>query len=153
MSERAYGIRVATLEDTAGVTAVLTASYSSLLKEHYDAGLLARALPAMTKANPMLLQSGTYFVAEADGDGVIGCGGWTLERPGTTEIAAGQEFRGHVTNRSHTPTATVRATLPRSLRVLPLSPSSLVHVALRTVSHASPPSRPLPSRRAASSSF
>jgi GNAT superfamily N-acetyltransferase len=95
MSEWAYGIRVATPEDEAAVTAVLTASYSSLLKHHYDAGLLARALPAMTKANPVLLRSGTYYVAEADGGGVAGCGGWTFERPGTTEVAAGYAHVRH----------------------------------------------------------
>ena len=95
MSERTYAIRAATLEDMAAVTSVLTASYAGLLKDHYAADLLARALPAMTRANPVLLRSGTYYVAEGDGVGVIGCGGWTFERPGTTEIAAGHAHVRH----------------------------------------------------------
>ncbi|MER8428326.1 GNAT family N-acetyltransferase [Mesorhizobium sp. M0142] len=51
----------------------------------YSQEVLAGSLPAMTKANPELLTSGTYYVAEEWGR-ILGCGGWTLERPGTEEI-------------------------------------------------------------------
>lgn len=82
-------VRTATLSDEAAVTGVLSRSYPSLLAAHYDAALLARALPLMACANPKLLASGTYYVA-CDLDGhVIGCGGWTPERPGTGEIVPG----------------------------------------------------------------
>ena len=58
----------------------------------YDAKLLRLATPIITQANPKLLASGTYHVAEADGV-IVGCGGWTPERPGTTEKQPGV---GHV---------------------------------------------------------
>ena len=43
----------------------------------------------MTVANPELLRSGTYHLAEAENGQIIGCGGWTAQRPGTGEIEAG----------------------------------------------------------------
>jgi predicted N-acetyltransferase YhbS len=78
-------IRVATLADAASVDHVLQSSYGSLMKETYDAALLERVLPAMTKANPALLSSGTYFVAMCDTN-IVACGGWTAQRPGTGEV-------------------------------------------------------------------
>ncbi|WP_425373882.1 GNAT family N-acetyltransferase [Methylocystis hirsuta] len=43
----------------------------------------------MTKANPHLLASGTYYVTKTADEECIGCGGWTLERPGDDEIQNG----------------------------------------------------------------
>lgn len=51
--------------------------------------MLAAALPAMTVAQPALLQSGTYYVAESAEGTLVGCGGWTKERPGCREVSAG----------------------------------------------------------------
>jgi N-acetylglutamate synthase-like GNAT family acetyltransferase len=42
----------------------------------------------MTIAQSDLLASGSYYVAEAPDGKIIGCGGWTKERPGTNEIIA-----------------------------------------------------------------
>jgi len=42
----------------------------------------------MTVAQPKLLESGSYYVAESSDGAIIGCGGWTKERPGTSEIRA-----------------------------------------------------------------
>ncbi len=36
----------------------------------------------MTRPHPTLLGSGTYFLAEAEGE-PVGCGGWSLVAPGT----------------------------------------------------------------------
>jgi N-acetylglutamate synthase-like GNAT family acetyltransferase len=47
--------------------------------------VFSAALPTMTKANPELLKSGTYYVVEETAR-ILGCGGWTPERPGTKEI-------------------------------------------------------------------
>lgn len=85
-------IRLACADDTAAVTSVLEASYPPLMATAYDAELLRLATPIITRANPKLLASGTYHVAEADG-AIIGCGGWTPERPGTAERQPGA---GHV---------------------------------------------------------
>jgi GNAT superfamily N-acetyltransferase len=93
MAERRYALRVATPADAEAVTALLAASYPTLLAEAYAPDLLAATLPLMTKANPKLLASGTYYVAEVDGGSLAGCGGWTAEKPGSGEIAPGL---GHI---------------------------------------------------------
>jgi GNAT superfamily N-acetyltransferase len=89
-------IRVASPADADAVSAVLAASYTSLLAGHYESGALSRALPYMTRANPMLLASGTYYVAESQAGEIAGCGGWTAARPGTGEIAQGEAHIRHV---------------------------------------------------------
>ena len=81
-----YSVRVSTLSDADAVSAVLAASYSTLLTSHYEKTLLDRALPFMTKANPKLLASGTYYVAQSIRDGIVGCGGWTPEHPETGDV-------------------------------------------------------------------
>jgi GNAT superfamily N-acetyltransferase len=75
-------VRVACPQDGAAVEAVLGASYPDLMAAGYSADVLARALPLMVRANPALLCSGSYYVAEAHDGTVVGCGGWTSERPG-----------------------------------------------------------------------
>lgn len=81
-------IRPATPEDAGLLTELITASYRELDTGHYDSEQLAVALPTMSKANPKLLESGTYYVAEVDGVAAA-CGGWTFEKPGTGELADG----------------------------------------------------------------
>lgn len=84
-----YIIRVARPDDADGVEALLQASYPQLMATAYEPALLAPALELMTKANASLLASGTYFVAEAADASIVGSGGWTLQRPGTGEVANG----------------------------------------------------------------
>ena len=55
----------------------------------YRDSVLTAALPAMTIAQPSLLQSGTYYLAETIGGILVGCGGWSMERPGSGEVLAG----------------------------------------------------------------
>lgn len=86
-------VRVATGDDEAAVTAILTASYPTLMPSEYERSVLDAALPLMTKANPRLLSSGSYFIAAAETGAPAGCGGWTRERPGTGEAADGL---GHI---------------------------------------------------------
>jgi len=82
-------LRVARPEDHAAVSDLLSRSYSILMAPAYPADLLALALPVITKANPALLASGRYAVVET-GDGMlVGCGGWSRERPGSGEITPG----------------------------------------------------------------
>ena len=93
MAEKRYALRVAGPADAEAVTALLEASYPALLVGGYAPGVLAATLPLMTKANPKLLASGTYYVAEVDGGSLAGCGGWTPEKPGSGEIVPGV---GHI---------------------------------------------------------
>lgn len=74
-------LRVTSLSDAEPVSRVLAASYSVLYRGWYQDDVLAAALPAMTRANPVLLSSGRYFVCEIDRR-VVACGGWSAEKPG-----------------------------------------------------------------------
>jgi GNAT superfamily N-acetyltransferase len=86
-------IRTASSDDRNGVTALLKASYPALMRFAYDDSILNVALPFMTVAQPTLLQSGSYYVAESIGGLIVGCGGWTKERPGSSEVRPGL---GHI---------------------------------------------------------
>ncbi len=77
----AFSIRVARPADSDAVTALHIASYSRVLAASYDSDLLGRTLSQMTRANPTLLMSGTYYVAEREPGNLVGCGGWTTARP------------------------------------------------------------------------
>lgn len=86
-------VRPATLDDLAGVDALLGRSYPALLKGSYPPSLLVTAIPLISKAQPRLLASGTYFVVE-DGDEIVGAGGWTRAMPGAG--GAGRSAVGHI---------------------------------------------------------
>src|SRR5881227_2418705 len=91
LSANSCVIRTARPTDTDAVGTLLEESYSRLLAASYDSTILGLALPYMIKANPALLASGTYYVAEAERRIVVGCGGWTAEKPGSNDITAGEE--------------------------------------------------------------
>lgn len=91
-----HSIRIARPEDSDAVSALLLASYPTLLAASYDSGALSRALPLMTRANPILLASGTYYIAEREPGGPVGCGGWTAARPGSGEIIEGEAYIRHL---------------------------------------------------------
>ena len=96
-------IRPATPDDNASVTELLEASYPALMRNAYEAGALELALPLITKANPALLSSGTFYVAETEAGEVVGCGGWTWERPGTGKVSKGlAHIRHFATHPNHT---------------------------------------------------
>ena len=64
---------------------ILLASYPALLATSYSADLLSVALPALVKANPTLLASGAFYIAESTDGFALGCGGWTFQRPGAPD--------------------------------------------------------------------
>ena len=97
--EQTIAIRVATLADADGVTGVLEASYPELMRPGYREAVLQLALPAMVRANPKLLASGTYFVALANESLAVGCGGWTHEKPGSGEVEPGVGHLRHFATR------------------------------------------------------
>jgi N-acetylglutamate synthase-like GNAT family acetyltransferase len=74
-------VRTATIEDAKTISAILAASYPSLMRGAYADDLLARALPRITSANPALLASGNYYLAEAEDGSAAGCGGWSHRPP------------------------------------------------------------------------
>jgi GNAT superfamily N-acetyltransferase len=88
-----YALRTACADDADAVGRLLQATYPVLFPERYDAAVLAFALPLMTRANPRLLTSGTYYVAELAAGDLVGCGGWSMEPP---EGGAALPDVGHV---------------------------------------------------------
>ena len=72
-------IRASRSDDLAAVDALLARSYPKLLKADYPPSVLVTALPLISRAQPALLASGTYYVAELDGQ-IVGAGGWTHDR-------------------------------------------------------------------------
>jgi GNAT superfamily N-acetyltransferase len=82
-----FSVRISRGDDSDGVTELLQASYSSLFGPAYSTDVLSHALPVIACANPRLLESGVFFVAEADHGQIVGCGGWSLDYPGTEELA------------------------------------------------------------------
>jgi N-acetylglutamate synthase-like GNAT family acetyltransferase len=87
-------VRVATTKDMQGISALIGRSYSILMQSAYAQDVLARALPAMTRANPDLVASGTFYVAE-DAGSLVGCGGWTFAPPGGGTIIDGLVHARH----------------------------------------------------------
>jgi len=81
-----YALRRAGPDDEASITALLDDCYSVFAPQFYGASVLEMALPVMTTANLQLLQSGNFWVAESAEALTVGCGGWSLEWPGTGEI-------------------------------------------------------------------
>jgi GNAT superfamily N-acetyltransferase len=86
-------IRAATPDDLSGVDALLSRSYPALLKTAYPPSLLVTAIPLISKAQPRLLASGTYFVV-LDDDEIVGAGGWTRGSPGSWQ--RGRSTTGHI---------------------------------------------------------
>ena len=58
------------------------------MSQAYSSEVLAIALPAMTRANPNLVNSGTFYVVEILGT-IAGCGGWSFEAPGSGITTSG----------------------------------------------------------------
>ena len=74
-------IRPTTQADLCAIDALLAASYPTLLKRDYAPSVLVTALPLIARANPVLLRSGSYFMAE-DGTGrALAAGGWSRAAP------------------------------------------------------------------------
>ena len=101
MSRDGIIIRAATPEDESLLSDLLESAYGELANGQYDSVALAAVLPLMSRANPKLLASGTYYIAYA-GDQAAGCGGWTREKPGSGEIVEGvAHIRHFATHPAH----------------------------------------------------
>ena len=88
-------LRVAGPMDGPAVSSLLEASYTTLLARDYEPDLLAKLLPLVTNANPQLLASGNFYVAQTQLGHFIGCGGWSREQPGSGEIRQGEAHIRH----------------------------------------------------------
>ncbi len=98
-------IRPTTGADLPAIDALLRESYPVLLKPHYAPSVLVTALPLISRAQPALLQAGTYFMAE-DGQGrALAAGGWTHSAP---QGGVGPRDMGHIRHVVTHPQATRR---------------------------------------------
>mmetsp|Transcript_20387 Transcript_20387/g.36986 ORF Transcript_20387/g.36986 Transcript_20387/m.36986 type:complete len:177 (+) Transcript_20387:258-788(+) len=71
-------VRPTTTNDACEIDALLKKCYETLLPKDYDADLLTRSLPLLTKARPELLTCGTWYLVEDPESGaIVGCGGWS----------------------------------------------------------------------------
>ena len=88
-------VRRAVLQDIGVVDALLHRSYGPLLRADYPPSTLVLALPAMERAQPRLLASGLYFLAEEGGE-AVGAGGWSREAPDGRSSVPGLGHVRHV---------------------------------------------------------
>lgn len=78
-------IRPSTGADLAELDALFARAYPRLLKPDYPPSVLVTALPLISRAQPALVRSGRFYVAEAAG-AIVGAGGWSGGRRGVAEI-------------------------------------------------------------------
>lgn len=98
----AISLRPTTARDMTAIDALLQASYGTLLKAHYPPSALVTALPLIARANPALLRSGTYFLAEDVEGNVLAAGGWSFGAP---QGGVGPRDLGHIRHVATHPSA------------------------------------------------
>ena len=69
-------LRAAQLEDIEAIETLMRASMEALFPAFYDARQTAASAGHFASIEPMLIEDGTYFVIEVDGE-LVACGGWT----------------------------------------------------------------------------
>lgn len=69
-------LRVATLDDAAAIDALMKVSIAGLFPAFHDDAQVRSSIKYIGAVDRMLLEDGTYFVIEQDGD-VVACGGWS----------------------------------------------------------------------------
>ncbi len=100
MAREAIEVRTSSPDDAAAVSKVLLRSYGTLYRGWYRDDVLEKALPAMSRANPALLNSGRYFVGVVDG-AIIGCGGWSAQGPTGGAVPRLAHLRHFATDPDH----------------------------------------------------
>lgn len=74
-----FEVRQATLEDREEITRLIAESARRLSREHYADDQIEAAIASVFGVDTTLIEDGTYFVAEQDGE-LIGCGGWSKRK-------------------------------------------------------------------------
>lgn len=72
-------VRRATLEDREAMQQLIAASARVLSRKHYDDAQIEAAIATVFGVDTDLIDDGTYFVAESDGE-FVGCGGWSRRK-------------------------------------------------------------------------
>ena len=92
MSNDTLTLRLANPSDLSELDRLFAQSYPVLLKPDYPPSVLVTAIPLISKAQPALIASGSFFVV-CDGAQIVGAGGWTMQAPGGRR---GMRGIGHV---------------------------------------------------------
>lgn len=95
MAPETLTLRPAEPSDTEALDRLFGQSYPVLLKPDYAPSVLVTAVPLMSKAQPALIASGTFFVV-CDGAEIVGAGGWTMQAPGARPGTRGVGHIRHV---------------------------------------------------------
>jgi N-acetylglutamate synthase-like GNAT family acetyltransferase len=74
-----FALRLATLEDIPALEQLIPASVFALQASYYSTAQMQAALGPVFGVDARLIQDGTYFVVEQDGQ-IVGCGGWSQRR-------------------------------------------------------------------------
>lgn len=69
-------LRIATLADAPAIEALMKASTRDLFPTTYDATQTASAVEHIAHLDRLVVEDGTYFVFEVDGE-IVACGGWS----------------------------------------------------------------------------
>jgi GNAT superfamily N-acetyltransferase len=75
-----FRLRVARMEDVAGIRELIDASVRGLQAGDYSAAQIDGALATVFTVDSQLIKDGTYFVAFADDGELAGCGGWSFRK-------------------------------------------------------------------------
>lgn len=108
-------LRVGTLADAPRIDALMKASTAAIFPEYYDAEQTASSIRHIARVDPDLLEDGTYFVVEDEGeDGVevIACGGWSRRGRvymGSADAPGDNRYLNPATEASHIRAMFVRA--------------------------------------------
>jgi GNAT superfamily N-acetyltransferase len=76
---KSYQLRKATLEERSVLQALIARSARGLSTGDYRPEQIEGALRGAFGVDTQLIEDGTYFVVEADGE-IVGCGGWSYRR-------------------------------------------------------------------------
>lgn len=68
-------VRATTCDDLAAVDALLARPYPKLLKPDCSPSVLGTGLPLISRVQPALRKSSTYYLVETDGGRLLGAGG------------------------------------------------------------------------------
>ena len=111
-----FKVRPSDAGDLAQVDELLARAFPILLKPDYPASILVTAIPRLARANPSLLASGSYYVAETRNGSIVGCGGWSLTNPNAPRRRQGHAHVRHFgTDPNFTRQGVARAVMARCI--------------------------------------
>jgi GNAT superfamily N-acetyltransferase len=104
-------LRIATSTDAPQLEILMQASASAIFPEYYDGEQAASAVRYVAQIDPALLEDGTYFAIEDEGE-IVACGGWSRRgRPymGSADAEGDDRYLDPAAEASHIRAMYVRA--------------------------------------------